>query len=138
VKRKAISLKTKLASALLMLTRYDKTIGISKPFIGYEQSKTMTADEIIARFDWDHTIAHAHGGPDEPWNLTPMLREDHREKTSKIDVPRIAKSKRIQRDNEEHARRMLEKIVCGQKPGWPKRKWPKRKIQSRNTLRRER
>lgn len=97
MKRKPLSLKTKLASALLEMKRYDEEQAAFVPIIGYEESKSMTADQIVARFHFDHNIAHAHGGSDEPWNLTPMAIEDHRKKTAEIDVPRLAKSKRIQR-----------------------------------------
>jgi hypothetical protein len=96
MKRKPVNLKTKLAAALLHVRRYDTHQGEFLPVIRYEDSKKMTADEIIARFQFDHGIAHAQGGPDEPWNLTPLPIDEHRIKTATIDVPRIAKSKRIQ------------------------------------------
>lgn len=133
MKRKPISLKTKLASALLEMRRYDEAEAAFVPVIGYEESKSMTADQIIARFHFDHGIAHAHGGPDEPWNLKPMAVEDHREKTARIDVPRIAKSKRIQRANEKQMYRQLAKGLGLPKP---RSRWPKRKLQSRSTFER--
>lgn len=94
--RKPISLKTKLASALLKMLRDDGD-GKLVPVIPHEEAVSLTADEIISRFDWHHfPIPHAHGGPDEPWNLDPMLRADHRKRTAKVDIPQIAKTKRIQ------------------------------------------
>lgn len=95
MKRKSLTTKTKLAATLLQMKRYDDAEAEFVPVITYEESKTLSADQIIARFHFDHNIAHADGGPDEPWNLTPMTVEEHRIKTARIDVPRIAKSKRL-------------------------------------------
>ena len=94
------------------------------------QAKMMTADQIIALFHFDHyPIPHSQGGPDEPWNLDPMLATLHREKTAKVDVPQIAKTKRITREHEEFQRRMLapkdERPV--RKSKWASRPFPKRR-----------
>lgn len=105
--RAHISLKVKLAAALLQMVRATSD-GRFVKIIPFEQAKRMTADEIIALFHFDHyPIPHAQGGPDEPWNLDPILVEGHREKTAKIDIPQIAKTKRISREQEEFRRRML-------------------------------
>lgn len=129
MKRKAPSLKTKLASALLEMRRYDEQEAAFVPIIGYEESKSMTADQIIAKFHFDHGVAHAHGGTIEPWNLTPRLVEDHRRKTALIDIPRIAKGKRINKSNAAFETRMAAK-ARGEEPA--PSKWPKgRKLQSR-------
>lgn len=94
--RKAISLKTKLASALLQMLRPDDSGNLVR-IIPHEEAKALTADQIISRFDFHHyPIPHAHGGPDEPWNLDPVLRPDHQRITAKRDIPMIAKTKRIQ------------------------------------------
>lgn len=96
--RKHISLKVKLAAALLK----------AYPAIPHEEAKKLTADQIIARFHFDHwPIPHAHGGPDEPWNLVPLPVDEHRHKTAKKDVPQIAKTKRITREHEEFRKRLL-------------------------------
>lgn len=132
-KRKAPSLKIKLAAALLEMKRYDEAQAAFIPVIGYEESKAMTADQIISRFHFDHGVAHAHDGPAAPWNLTPRPVEEHRAKTATVDVPRIAKGTRIARANDEAVRRLLAKDR-----GEPKQqsRWPKRKLQSRNTFER--
>ena len=101
-KRAHLSLKTKLASALLALEgfQYDEVTGkcCRVNLIPYEDSKRMTADQIISLFAFDHYPQRkADGGPDEPWNLEPRLIQAHREKTAKVDVPEMAKSKRIRR-----------------------------------------
>lgn len=95
--RKHIPLKVKLAAALLKLGH-----------VPFSQAQRMTADQIIALYDFNHhPIPHAQGGPDEPWNLDPMLRPEHREITAKKDIPQIAKTKRISREHEEFQRRLL-------------------------------
>jgi len=126
--RAAISLRVKLAAALLQSLRDDGT-GRLVRVIPHEQAKGMTADQIIAAFDMDHDpIPKAHGGPDEPWNLTPRLRADHRAKTAKQDIPAIAKTKRLRRSEQEFRDRLLAKDA-GEDPPPPRR--AKRKIPSR-------
>jgi hypothetical protein len=92
MKRKHIPLKVQLAAALL-----EKLDGHNRPLIPYEDSKQMTADQIISLFQLDHyPVRHADGGSDHPSNLTWRWIGEHREKT-KRDVKEMAKSKRIRR-----------------------------------------
>lgn len=141
--RAHISLKTKLAAALLQHVRYDEEEAKFVRVISYRESKTLTADQIIARFHLDHGIFHAHDGADQPWNLTWRSVQEHREKTAKIDIPAIAKGKRISRANDESARRLLAKNR-GEKPTSrsriPSRPFQKghRPLQSRNSFQRVR
>ena len=95
-KRKQPSLSTKLASALLALGQ-----------IPYDDAKQMTAAQLISLYNCDHGIFHVHDGPPDFWNLTPRLIQAHRVKTATIDVPAIAKGKRIRRKEEEHLAQML-------------------------------
>jgi hypothetical protein len=96
-----MNLATKLASALLALEH-----------IPYEDAKRMTAAQIISLYQFDHyPVRKADGGPDAPWNLRPMLRAAHRVKTSKIDMPALAKSRRIQLGEAEHQLRMAAKLL---------------------------
>lgn len=119
-KRKHISVTTKLASALLMLGD-----------ISYEDSKGMTAEVIVSRYNFDHyPIRHENGGPDAPWNLRPRLIQAHREKTAKIDIPQSAKARRIDKKWSEFTNKVLAKPRSIEK----KHKWPKRKLQSRTTF----
>lgn len=90
--RKPPNLRQKLASALLMMVTPDDT-GKMVPVIPFARAVKMTADQIIAEFDFDHAVYVAIGGGNEPWNLTPRLRAVHREKTRK-DISAIAKVKR--------------------------------------------
>jgi hypothetical protein len=103
-KRKGFSLAEKLAASLLMLRD-----GNGNLVIDPERAKTMTAKEVIACFDFDHTIPVAIGGTNAPWNVVPRLRADHRHKTAKRDIPQIAKTKRLARANDEHVNRLLRK-----------------------------
>lgn len=105
MKRAHISLKTKLASALLAIKAFE--LGRWSPLIPHEDAKRMTADQIISLFAFDHyPIRKADGGSDEPWNLEPRMIQAHREKTAKVDVPEMAKSKRIVRKQVAHHVRM--------------------------------
>lgn len=127
MKRAHIGLKTKLAAALLHMKRYH--LGRWENIITHEEAKTLTADEIIARFHFDHfPIPHAEGGTDHPSNLDPVLIADHQEKTAKIDVPGIAKRKRVSKAHEEFQRRML---VPRADRELKKSKWAKRPFQQR-------
>lgn len=114
-----MNLTIKLASALLALGH-----------IPYEDSKRMTAAQIISLFQWDHyPVRKADGGPDAPWNLRPMLRAAHRAKTNTIDMPALAKSKRIQLGEAEHQLRMAAKMLgLPRKLGSKRRRsWPQRR-----------
>lgn len=84
-KRAKIGDRTKLAAALLAL-------GV----IPYEDAKAMGETNFLSLFQFDHyPIRKTDGGSDEFWNLQPLTIMAHRGKTSKIDVPAIAKTKRI-------------------------------------------
>lgn len=139
--RKHVPLKTKLAAALLALGHID-----------YEESKAMTAGQIISRYDFDHwPILHALGGQDVPWNLRPLLRAKHREKSSK-DTTAVAKVKRIEAArckhcggngvgccagafseafNRKQARPAPRKATGGFSRSPSRTLWPKRKMASR-------
>jgi hypothetical protein len=122
-KRPHVNLTTKLASALLNMKRLDEN-GVWVSVIPHDEAKTLTADEIIARFDFHHGFAWSLGGGNHPSNLTPLPREDHRDRTAKIDVPTIAKVKRLSREQEEFRSRVLARA-----PGEPRARsgrWPKR------------
>lgn len=118
--RRALNLSTKLASALLAIKdSYD-----GQPLIPWEHAKQMSAQQIISLFQFDHyPIRHEAGGPDEPWNIVPRFIPEHRRKTAKIDVPEIAKIKRISKSEREFRERLL--IPRADRP-MMKSKWPKR------------
>lgn len=111
--RSHISLKVKLAAALLQLGH-----------IPFSQAKRMNADQIIALYRFDHyPIPHAQDGPDEPWNLQPLLAGTHDWKTAKVDIPQIAKTKRITKAEEAFRQRLL--TPPPERPPW-KHNWPSR------------
>lgn len=132
--RAHISLKTKLASALLTLVRPDDE-GNLVPFIPHEHAKKMSDDQIISLFHFDHhPVPHSQGGPDEAWNLTPLPLAEHRTKTSKVDVPQIAKTKRVARSHSEFCARALGivKLPKEKRSRFPKgRKMPSRQFAKR-------
>lgn len=102
-----ISTKTKLAAALrcLMIEEDGKLV----PAIPYDDARRMTEDEIISLFHFDHGVQEAIGGPTEPWNLTPRFIAEHRKKTAAVDLPAIAKTKRLAEKHEAFRRRILAK-----------------------------
>lgn len=109
MKRAHVPLKVKLAATLLQMKRMDAN-GQLVRVISHEEAKSLTADQIISRFQFDHfPIPHAEGGPDAPWNIDPSPTPEHREKTAKVDVPQIAKSKRLRADEAEHQDAMASK-----------------------------
>jgi hypothetical protein len=123
-----IPTKVKWAAALLAIRH--EVDGRLVPCISYAEAKTLTADQIIARFDHHHVILEHFGGVTEPWNIQPMLRPEHRKRTAKLDVPAIAKGKRITKKEAAHKARMAEKLllvdVRGDMADRPKPKWPSR------------
>ncbi len=138
--RSHVSLSVKLAATLLQMKRVDES-GKLVPVIPYEKGKTLTAKEIISRFQFDHyPIMNTHDGPAEPWNLTPRLTEEHAMKTtgrrgeSRLadqangDTPRAAKLNRISAKQAEFRARLLAKAE-GREPPQPARR--KHKIPSR-------
>lgn len=112
--RKQPNLTTKLAAALLALED-----------IPYTDAKLMSAEQIISLYNFDHNIRHADGGTIDFWNLTPRLIAPHRKKTAKVDVPAIAKNKRIRKKAERFDERMYAKVT-----GVPYEK-PRSRIKSR-------
>ncbi len=128
-KRSYVPLPERLAATLACLLPQEQRDDLRR--------RKVTAKAVLALFHFDHVIFHAHGGAAKWWNLDPKLVDVHREKTAKIDVPAIAKGKRIRRANEEFARLMLAKskglqsvfvagLVAGLDMQSPKRKWASR------------
>ena len=126
-KRKKLSRTERYAAVILDLKR-----GTGEPFVSREDAKHMTALEIIERFESmtqdAHIVPHAIGGSAHPSNMTIMDTPQHRDETRKIDIPQIAKTKRVEKDYAEHRRIMLAKT--GTEETFPPKK-QKRKIPSR-------
>ena len=123
-KRKYIGLEVRLAAALLGYQRW----GWAAP-IPFQQSKTMTAKQIIRCFTFDHyPIPHAHGGSDHPSNLCPRLCAVHKIKTATVDIPMIAKVKRVSDAHKDFVRWVLGPVKRKKRHT---SRWPKRKFRSR-------
>lgn len=72
--------------------------------IPHEHQKLMHEDQVISLIERDHwPVPVAEGGANHHSNVWARLIADHREKTRKVDVPAIAKGKRIR--NAETVRR---------------------------------
>lgn len=128
--RKHIPLRTKLAAALCSLVRSTED-GKFVKVIPHEEAKRLTEEQVFAKFEWNHhPVPKAFGGPDEFWNLDPMPKAEHREITAKVDIPRIAKAKRVAKREASHSEAMTmksERRDDVKKSNWPKGKgWPKR------------
>ncbi len=134
-KRPYVPLPERLAATLACLLPQEQRDDLRR--------RKVKANAVLALFHFDHVIFHAHGGSAKWWNLDPKLVAVHREKTAKIDVPAIAKGKRITRANDEFFRRLLAKSEGPHKPSyegrkiiaprkWGSRPWPTgRKIANR-------
>lgn len=119
--RKEPTLRDKLAATLRELLE-----------IPYEHAKLMSADQIISLVQFDHIRHHAlfkhEPWVDEHWNLDPLLIGGHKIKTRTIDVPQIAKTKRISTEQEAFRKRLLTPR--------DEREPKKSRLQSRNTFQR--
>lgn len=111
MKRKQPNLREMLAATLLALRKFDPETGKFDPVIDWQTALLLSPEQIIARFEFDHyPIPVTWGGTNHPSNLVPRLKAEHRTKTAKIDMPAIAKVKRLTKDQEEFRRRMLAKV----------------------------
>lgn len=112
--RKHISLKTKLAAAICQL------------FLTHEEAEALSEDQVLLLVHWDHyPVPHAEGGPDTHFNLVAALVPGHKEKTAKIDIPGIAKRKRITKAHQEFCQRLLTpRAERPRTSRWGKRPFP--------------
>ena len=127
-KRGYISFKTKLVAALCQMRH--EVDGKLELILTHDHAKALSEDQILSLFHWEHgVIPHAEDGPDCHWNLEPMLIAPHRKKTREVDVPGIAKRKRVRTDHIEHTRTMA--TPRDQRPQkqsrWGSRPFPKRR-----------
>jgi hypothetical protein len=122
----------KLASVLLMLRIGDEWL-IPEPV-----RSTGTAKQILSCTQWDHyPIRRCDGGTNDPRNLRPLSVAAHAQKTATVDIPAIAKGKRIRRsvaetraiilakvgqlaDAEVERRKSRKPLPCGRASGWKK------------------
>ncbi len=106
-KRGHISLKTKLVAALCQMMH--EVDGKLELILTHDEAKALSEDQILSLFNFDHDpIPHAEGGEDAHYNLTPKLIPGHRKKTATVDVPGIAKRKRVAKAEAEFRARMLK------------------------------
>lgn len=74
-----------------------------------EHAKQMTSAQFKSLFEAHHENYVAEGGDDHFTMMTYLPRAEHRERTRKIDVPQIAKNKRIAARHQEFLARMAAK-----------------------------
>ena len=70
----------------------------------------MGESNFLSLYEFHHVKRRAEGGENEFHNLEPMLRVEHRKRTREVDVPNIAKNKRLRRKHQEHLVRMAAKV----------------------------
>lgn len=122
-----ISFKTKLVAALCQMRH--EVDGKWELILTHDEAKALSEDQILSIFHWDHDpIPHAEGGEDTHYNLTPKLIPGHKKKTATVDVPGIAKRKRVATGHIEHTRTMLTPRDQREpkKSKWASRPFPKR------------
>lgn len=94
--RKQPNMMEKLAAAYLSLMEFRE--GQWRAVLDRIECKSLSAKEICGLFEIDHyPISVFMGGDNHPTNLVPMLKEDHREKTDKIDAKTHAKIRRAEK-----------------------------------------
>lgn len=126
-KRKKLTRDQREAACLLRIRKGDQWL-IPEPLRSSGDAKA-----IIAFVQYDHGVPHAFTADDRPQNLEPMRKADHAAKTAKLDVPRIAKAKRIAKAEAEFRRRVLAKSDPDQtitESDTKKRKWPSRPLRN--------
>lgn len=132
-----ISFKTKLVAALCQMRH--EVDGKLELILNHDEAKALSEDQVLSLFHWDHTIIpHAEDGPDVHWNLAPELIVPHRIKTATVDVPGIAKRKRVATSFADHTRTMAtpRDERAPKKSRWASRPFPKRRKTSDNKARR--
>jgi hypothetical protein len=88
------------------------------------RQRMVDSAAVLGLFHFHHITFHANRGSDFWWNLHPMLNASHRERTRTVDIPAIAKGKRLTFKHEEFRRRILAKEPG--KSARPPSRWPKR------------
>lgn len=120
--RKEPTLTAKLAAVIRQL------LGI--PF---DHARLMTDDQVISLVQFNHILYHTDMKDDPDcdahWNLEAMTIMAHRERTAKIDVPQIAKTRRISKAHIEFRERLLAPRDQreAKKSRWGSRPFPKRR-----------
>lgn len=133
-KRPHVSLRVKLAAALLTIVRPDEN-GELRRVISHADAQKMTADQIISLYNFDHwPIRFADGGCSEPWNLEPRPIIEHRRKTAKKDVPEMKKARKIAKRRAADTLprvQVMGDLATGPAPqmkrAWPSRPFPNSK-----------
>jgi hypothetical protein len=114
-KRNHLSLKTKLASALLALDK-----------IPYSDAKEMGETNFLALWQFHHNIQYGVKVVDEFWNLEPILIVPHRKRTP-ADRAIVRKVSNLESRHAEMRRRLLkpDEPIEKKRSRWPSRPFPK-------------
>lgn len=120
--RKEPTLTAKLAATIRQLLN-----------IPFDHARLMTDDQVISLVQFNHILYHSQNKHepwvDEHWNLEAMTIMAHRERTAKIDLPQIGKTRRITKTEAEFRERLLTPRDQREpkKSRWGKRPFPTRR-----------
>ena len=117
-RRNYIPLPEKLAAALACL--------LSEAQRKELRDRRVAAGEVLKLFDWHHIVFHAIGGDDLWFNLHPMVKAAHKERSSR-DTSAIAKTKRLDKEWKNFTAKMT---APKDKRPEKKSRWGSRKLQS--------
>lgn len=117
-KRRYIPLAEKLAAALACLLPQDQRDDL--------RSRKVTAKQVVSFFEFHHIAFHAIGGSDKWYNLHPMEKAPHRER-SKSDTSVVSKVRRV----DETWSKFTASLAKGRKPPKKKSRWQSRPFQPR-------
>lgn len=110
-----------IAALLLTLMRCDDS-GKLVPCVDREEAKSLTARQIIERFEIDHyPIPVTLGGTNHPTNLQALLKAEHRKKTAKRDAGELAKMRRYlkkRRGLSDDKVEAFKRELLAQMPDW--------------------
>lgn len=113
-KRPHMSLKVQRDAALI-------AIGLDPENVEWNHSPPL------AMRLWDDATGDTIPPANDPRHIVPMATADHREQTAKVDIPRIAKMRRISKSETAFRARLLAKAIGDDPPRDVKRS----RIQSR-------
>lgn len=116
------------ARAHIPLITIAASLGAEKLGIPHEHQLLLHPEHVLSLLHADHfPIPKAEGGSDHFSNILMLPIRHHQEKTRTIDVPGIAKRKRLRREVDQHRAVMLAKLLGTEAP----RERVKRKIAAR-------
>jgi hypothetical protein len=111
-KRQHMSLQVKLDAALIAL-------GLDPASVEWHHSPPLQ----LRPYEDRDGVRYYEPAENDPRHIVPVGRPEHRERTAKIDIPAIAKTKRLEEAHREFRERLLQKDPATEP--LPRRSWRK-------------